>query len=771
MATSSMEPLMRHLRKILYPAHGPNVRDDELLARFVQQRDEAAFELLVWRHQRMVLNVCRRVLGHVQDAEDAFQATFLTLARKADSLRRHRAVAAWLHKVAYHIALRARKNTAKRRTTDLDPAHRVSLSGPADEAMRRDLVAVLDEEVNRLPEKYRLLVVLCYLEGKTYQEASRHLGVPIGTLSARLTRARDLLRTRLLRRGVVVSGAGLSAALMPDALASAGMIPAIGSLIRAAGAVAGGGAVPVGLMSIRTLALTEGMLRMMFLMKVKIVLTASVVIAVAAAGLATWSHATRAADTPVIVTEEPRTEELAHFRVKVPQEVSLLPKPPTHSSVKVPKDVSLVPEPPKVASLVRTDALDQNDGIAWGKAADGLQAGIAFRPGDQTTYEVGQSVTFVVYLRNISAQAIRVSHIEPLFQELLPQVKDAKGRQLAVETGPIDLGSVPSVERKLEAGQRTTLGYPWFRIREKGWHGKVLGPTCCAEPGHYKVGYLGFRVRLSLAQEEIFLGTKTVELDIRGSKAEREDTSRLDFDPSRPSPRAGKGKMRVRVIPTALEAMNSAASPRLYYVPARSFNIPFLVDTNTEEQIGQVMLLVSTDQGKTYEQIDQQPATAKRFFFRAPKDDVYWFLIQQVDEQGRCTPARPGQVRPTLRVCVDTKRPSLQLEVKDYRSKGSSVVELNIGCKATDANLDKDSLKLEWSEKPNGPWSLLGTPELKPNNEGEFYSSIRWTKNMPERIHVRFRAKDKSGNETIITRSIEIKELPEPEQRLSPTGE
>jgi hypothetical protein len=215
----------------------------------------------------------------------------------------------------------------------------------------------------------------------------------------------------------------------------------------------------------------------------------------------------------------------------------------------------------------------------------------------------------------------------------------------------------------------------------------------------------------------------------------------------------------------APEARNLAVYPRLLYVRERSFRLPFQLDTSSREQIAEIILLASADEGKTYEQIDKQPATANFFNFKATEDGMYWFLIQQVDKQGRCT---PGCVPPALRgVCVDTKRPSTQLAVKGYRSKGSSVVELNISCKAIDANLDEDSVALEWSVKPDGPWTSIGASELKQNKnkEGEFFTSIRWTKNLPERIHVRLRAKDKAGNVTIDTQSFEIKELPEPEQR------
>lgn len=724
MARTSMGPLLRHLRKILNPAAASNIGDVELLERFVQQRDEAAFELLVWRHQRMVMGVCRRVLGNAHDAEDAFQAAFLTLARKAHSLRRHRAVAAWLHKVAYHIALRTRKNASQRKTVDLDPADLVSLSGPVDEAMRRDLATVLDAEVSRLPEKYRVPVVLCYLQGKTYQEASSQLSVPLGTLSARLTRARDLLRTRLLRRGVVISSVGLSAALMPDALASAGMAPLIGSLIRAAGAVAADG-VAAGLVSARTLALTEGMLRMMFMTKVKIVLAASLVVAVAA-GLATLSHATRAADTPVALTEEPHKETL----------------------------MGLSQEAPKVVPLVQSDKAEQENGIAWGKAAHGLQAGIGFRRGDQTTYEVGQSVTFAVYLRNVSAKAIRVSHIEPLFQESVPQVEDSKGRRLAVGTGPIDLGRVAIVERSLEAGQRITLGYPWFRIQPLGWRGEVLGPTCCAEPGQYKVRYIGFPLRLDDGQD-ISLGTKSVELTIGKSKGERGDSS---FDPFRPSSRSREGETISPIIPLPEETTNPAASPRLFYVPRRSLNIPVCISPQRRDQIAEMVLLASADKGETWEQIDRQLPTAKEFHFRAPRDGTYWLIVQTVDKQGRLEPENPDRVKPTLRVCVDTLRPQVRLKAIVLRETDRTPPVMNISWTVTDAHLDADSFTLAWVEKSEGPWHTVrsGTT-IHYGEQSSRRVDVLLPRNLPERIYVRLRVKDKVGNETIEVKTLDLK--------------
>src|SRR5262249_12575449 len=154
------------------------------------------------------LGVCRRLLGHAQDAEDAFQATFLALVRKASSIHKQAAVGSWLYKVAYRVALRARLRSARR------PAGRSEFHGltgpPAREPCWDDLWPVLDEEVGRLPRCYRDTFILCYLQGKTNEEAARELGCPLGTVVSRLARARQRLRVSLTRRGLAVSAGALA---------------------------------------------------------------------------------------------------------------------------------------------------------------------------------------------------------------------------------------------------------------------------------------------------------------------------------------------------------------------------------------------------------------------------------------------------------------------------------------------------------------------------------------------------------------------------------
>jgi RNA polymerase sigma factor (sigma-70 family) len=210
--------------------------DGQLLGRFVASRDEAAFAELVRRHGPMVLGVCRRVLGHEADAEDAFQATFLVLARKAGSVVRRESVGCWLHGVARRTALRAGAALARRRTRErsLDGAPEPA-SGPAEAQDWRD---ALDRELGRLPAKFRAAVVACELEGRPRREAARLLGVPEGTLSSRLAAARALLGRRLAARGVTLPAGGVAAGVLAEAVvrstARAAAVPGAESLAAAA---------------------------------------------------------------------------------------------------------------------------------------------------------------------------------------------------------------------------------------------------------------------------------------------------------------------------------------------------------------------------------------------------------------------------------------------------------------------------------------------------------------------------------------------------------
>ena len=259
---------------------GASTTDGQLLERFVQTRDESAFELLLWRHGAMVLNVCRRLVQSEEDAEDAFQATFLALVKQARSIRRCESLAGWLYRVAYRTALEARRRRSRIGGHEKQVAFALDAAVTEEPAWDR-LRPILDEEVGRLPERLRLPMILCYLEGHTNEEAARQLGCPVGTVFSRLAKGRAVLRTRLLRRGLTMSVAGL-AALLSHHAATASPAPAlVAASLKSALFTAAGKA---GAVSSQVASLTEGVLKAMFLKKITITAALFLVVAFLVAG-------------------------------------------------------------------------------------------------------------------------------------------------------------------------------------------------------------------------------------------------------------------------------------------------------------------------------------------------------------------------------------------------------------------------------------------------------------------------------------------------------
>jgi RNA polymerase sigma factor (sigma-70 family) len=354
---------LRFVRALAGTVGTGDLRDAELLGQFVEGRDEGAFAALLARHGAMVLGACRQVLGNPQDAEDAFQATFLVLARKASSVRRGESLAGWLHRVALNVARSARADAARRRERERQ-ASLMAQPSPAEGEPPRDWQAVLHEEVDRLPDKYRLPVVLCYLEGNTHEEAACSLGWPLGTVKGRLARARDLLRGRLARRGVTLSAGAL--ALAP--VVSPGLL---GQTPRAAVAFAARGAAPAGAASARAVALAKGAVQAMTatkLARATVWLLGASVVALAALGARPGSGA------PAPVPEEAADSEVA-FRAPAPL---VLPPPALEygpevrglrASVTLPRPKFRVGEPivPEyvVKNVSRTNQVVWNCGF-WG---------------------------------------------------------------------------------------------------------------------------------------------------------------------------------------------------------------------------------------------------------------------------------------------------------------------------------------------------------------------------------------------------------------------
>jgi RNA polymerase sigma factor (sigma-70 family) len=322
--------MLRHLRRSALLRDGAEQTDGQLLEAFLQGRDGLALEALVRRHAPMVWGVCRRTLTH-HDAEDAFQATFLVLVRKAASIRSRELLPNWLYRVACQTARKARQMAAKRSAREKQVSVMPEPPGELhDDTFGPELRALLDEELSRLPEKYRIAVVLCDVEGRTRHDAAQQLRLPEGTVASRQARGRALLARRLLKRGLGVSATALAATGFHKA--ASGAVPAalLSQAVNVANLVAAGEAAAAGLISTPVSALAEGVLRAMAMAKqraasVGLVLAAFVLVggvasyrtlaALVPAGEAATSPTPAPRPTPLEQPSEP-AGEVRRFPVK-----------------------------------------------------------------------------------------------------------------------------------------------------------------------------------------------------------------------------------------------------------------------------------------------------------------------------------------------------------------------------------------------------------------------------------------------------------------------
>jgi RNA polymerase sigma factor (sigma-70 family) len=291
MATTNSNIVLHRLHGLAARKDAGSATDRQLLDRFAHAREEAAFAALVRRHGPLVLGVCRRVLHQEQDAEDAFQATFLVLARKADSVRRRASLGSWLYRVAYHLALKARKHEAARKKRETRVVQR-DRADPLAEVTARELVAVFDEELQNLSEGERTALVLCYLEGKTRDEAAREAGISGSTLKRRLERGKERMRFRLARRGVALPAALLATGLTGTTRAAVPLF--LTASAAKAGWLLATGQPPTGVASAEAIALANEALRTVAAGKLRTVgmlLVAGTLLAISTGLLARWPGA------------------------------------------------------------------------------------------------------------------------------------------------------------------------------------------------------------------------------------------------------------------------------------------------------------------------------------------------------------------------------------------------------------------------------------------------------------------------------------------------
>ncbi len=308
MAGNPLHTVLNHLRRLHRVADSPQRSDRELLRAFATNNDQDAFALVVTRHAPLVWGVCRRILGHHHDAEDAFQATFLILARRAGSIRWQSSVGGWLHTVAQRLAVRVRKQAQQRRIQE----RQVSQASPADVSLR-ELAAVVDEELRRLPAKYREPLLLHYLEGATAETAARQLGLSRAAFYNRLTCGREMLQERLSRQGLSLAAPLLAAALTAEAeAASRSLIQTTMQVVK--------GTIPE-----RVAALAAGALSVTA-MKLKVGMALGLLLGVAAGGVAMLTPG--ASMSPLPQTERPAETRKAENKATVRVDLYGDPLPP-----------------------------------------------------------------------------------------------------------------------------------------------------------------------------------------------------------------------------------------------------------------------------------------------------------------------------------------------------------------------------------------------------------------------------------------------------------
>ena len=317
-ASATANRILQHLGGLIRRHGGGGVTDGQLLERFVRQRDETAFEVLVWRHGPMVLALGQRMLHNPHDAEDVLQATFLTLVRKAGSISQRDSLSSWLYKVAYRIALRVHARAA-RLVADGRPLDDVPAAETGNDADWRELRSLLDGAIERLPEKYRTALLLCDLQGKSYREVAEQLGCPIGTVSTRVTRARQMLRKRLARQGLALSLGALTAALTRQTV-TAMPAPLTASTVRAASLLVNEASGATASLPANIAELIEGAKPVMLWTRFKIATLLAVVIGTLAVGagvLARREPPAPPADTPRPEAAKATADKQANGPVRV----------------------------------------------------------------------------------------------------------------------------------------------------------------------------------------------------------------------------------------------------------------------------------------------------------------------------------------------------------------------------------------------------------------------------------------------------------------------
>jgi RNA polymerase sigma factor (sigma-70 family) len=689
MPASRLDPIIRHLRQTVQRPDVAALSDGQLLEAFITRHDAPAFEALLRRHGPMVLGVCRRVLRHTHDAEDAFQATFLVLARKAGSVSPREMVGNWLYGVAHTTALRARVANAKRQARERqvadmpEPEHATA----ARQDPWHDLQPLLDQELAALPAKYRVPIVLCDLEGRTRREVAGRLKVPEGTLSSRLTTGRRLLAKRLARHGLHCSAGALAGLLTQHAAAC---LPAsmVSVTMKAVTLVAAGQAGADGLVSAQVAALTEGVLKVMLLKKLKF---ASVLLVLAglvalAAGLLPGSQATAVAQpVPARGARLPAEEDQLQgswFLVSRTQDGTKQEYPQgagvtlSFSAAELrfaAQPINPLGNPWETITSAYTyrldptqkpktiDLLDVRDGaflkgiyrceddrllICW------ALAGGKERPTDFTAIAKANRV-LTVYRR---ADTRPGTTVEPPAQRR--------------KTDPAE----PLRGGNSERAEPTRASWANKLFEETSWD---FGTCLRGEKLRHRFKIVNiYATPIEVTQVRSSCGCVTATMDFRTLQPNETSYLEVAVDSTRfVGARTAKvyvtigGDYQATAELTVKATSNLLPEPSLgnpvdgrfgddvHQVSARAITIPFRVAPQRREELKRLILFCSTDRGETWKQAATAHPDEASFSFLAPDDGLYWFRVSVVARDGTTEPPEPqGTQAAQLKILVKPGR-------------------------------------------------------------------------------------------------------------------
>jgi RNA polymerase sigma factor (sigma-70 family) len=717
--------VLHHLRRLTgRPDAG--IADAQLLHRFVADRDEAAFELLLWRHGPMVRAVCLRVLRHAQDAEDAFQATFLALVRKAGSIDKREALGGWLYRVAYRVALRAREMVARRSVDALTKGEAVAADVSSD-LVWRDLRPVLDEEVNRLPEKYRLPIILCYLQGQTYEQAAREIGCPKGTLSIRLQRARELLHARLTRRGLTLSAGMLTAALTAS-VASATVPAAWAHGVLKAALLYAAGQAATGAVSAQVVSLTEGVLRSMYMTKLKQAAVILLAMGLIGLGAGLFPRAMRTT----------ATEAEANLLAPVPENKSVVVNIPAQ------RDGILL----FIATEIKEGEEVPADQIVTIKVDGETKKYRRLKEGDKV--EDGQLLARVDDRLARDDVAIKEAKLEVAEAELRAATKsedEAKGR----------FARVQALQAKNAVGQDefAAAKLTWERYVEevsaksavvKQAKREVKSAQTIVEMHEIRAVRGTIKAILKQPREAVKSLETVFQIQTEGKATPKEPEKDKPKEkvPADPENKSGTVGPDVRPSEKGKKDEASHTDENVRFVNSRCFQLEYEIDNSAKSKVERIIVWMTEDGAKTWKVLDRFPPNP-RIPIQVKKDGRYGFRLDTESAMGGRRAEPKAGDPPQIWIEVNETKPEVsKFDVsvgKEARKKEDDMDVINFSWTVTGKNLTDEPITLFFGESVGGPWKAIAG---KLPNNGQYTWSI--PKDFPAEFVAQIQVVDRAGN-------------------------